>query len=451
MKIGTNVMPGAVDTQQFVDRVMEADRAVISQAGARKERVLAEKNEYSGLSEMLGGLGSIATGMKTPQNFTALKFESSHPDIFDGVVNGAAEIGRYEIEVDQIASPDRLLDVGFSDPMTADVGFGHMGIEKSDGSMHNIDIRPGSSLQDVAEQINESGVGVKAMIVNTGADENPFRLMVSSAGTGEAVKISIDPDTTFLNMENLRKAGDMKLKFEDVEVKRPDNAFKDLLEGVELTAKKAAPGTKVAVEIKHDADKTIESISEFVGKYNALATHINGRIQGAGQGQPPADGIRADGNMRSIMRNLQSEVGNVKVPQGQGSVKSLADIGITTNAKTGELVVDEQKLKNAVSTDYNAVRDVFVSGEHGAGLAERIEGVVKRFKDPVNGAVTNRMKSLDQRIRSQDQEIEKQTQRMTERETQLKSRLATMQEKITQMNNQSAVMSARLGDTGVVQ
>jgi flagellar hook-associated protein 2 len=451
MKIGPNMMgPGAIDTQQFVDQVMEAERAVVTQKEGRRERVLAEKNEYSNLSDMLGGLGGLAGGMKSAQEFTALKFESSHPEIFDGVVSGAADVGRYEIEVDQLASPDRFLDTGFADPDTAELGFGFMAIEKADGTSHELTIEPGSNLRQVADQINDSGMGVKAMIVNTGAAENPFRLMVSSADTGEKANIRIDPDTTFLEMDHLRQAGDMKLKFEDVEVKRPDNAFRDLLNGVEMTAKKAAPGTKVSVEIKHDADKTFASISDFVGKYNTLASHINGRFQALAQngGQQPQDGVRADSNMRSIMRSLQSEVAGSR---GQRQISSLADIGITTNAKTGELTVDEQKLKKALSTDYSAVRDIFVSGEHGAGLAERIEGVVKRFKDPQSGAISNRMKSLDQNIRNQDKEIERQNERLAEREAQLKSRLATMQDKISQMNSQGAVISARLGGGDGVQ
>lgn len=441
--IVNNKLPGAVD-QTLVDRIMDTERVAISQKENRRERVVTEKNEYTNLSGMLGDLSGLASGMKNPRGFTAMALESTHPEILSGAISGFAEPGRYEFEVDQMASPDRFLDIGFNDPKTAEVGFGYLGIEKSDGSMHELTINPGANLTDVADQINSAGIGAKAMIVNTGAEDSPFRLMVSSVDTGEAAKLKIDPDTTFLDMENIRPAADLKLKFEDVEVQRSNNAFKDLLEGVEFTAKKAAPGTKIAVEVKHDSEKTVENIGEFVGKYNALANHINGKFQTPAPGQASPEGSRGDGNMRSIMRSLQSEVSNTSAQSK--NFKSLSEIGISTNAKTGELVVDDAQLKKAISTDYNAVRDIFTSGEHGMGLAERIEGVVSRFKDPVSGAVTNRMKSLDQRINSQDRDIEKQTERLAEKEANLKSKLATMQDKVSQMNNQGAILAARFGD-----
>jgi len=442
MKINS-MMPGAIDQQPLVDRMMVPERAVISQKEMRRERSVTEKNEYTNLSGMLGDLSGLAGGMKNAQNFTAMALESSHPDIFTGAINGFAEPGRYEFEVGELASKDRFLDIGFSDPNSAELGFGHLGVENADGILHEITIDPGSNLRDVADKINAAGIGAEAMIVNTGVGENPFRLMVSSSQTGEKSKIVLDPDTTFLEMDNIKRASDLKLKFEDVEVQRPDNAFKDLLEGVELTAKKAAPGTKVSVEIKHDADKTLTNISEFVGKYNALANHINGKFQTPTPGQSMPEGTRGDSNMRSIMRSLQSEVSGTKVSGQQFS--GLSGIGISTNAKTGELVVDEAKLKEAISQDYNGVRDIFTSGEQGVGLAERIEGVVKRFKDPVSGAISNRMKSLDKVIGNQDREIERQNERLIEKEAKLKQKLATMQDKISQMNSQSAVMSARMG------
>jgi flagellar hook-associated protein 2 len=443
MKINNNMMPGAIEQQPLVDRMMEPERAVISQKELRREKSVAEKNEYSSLDGMLGDLSGLAGGMKDAKKYTAMALESSHPDIFTGAINGFAEPGRYEFEVGELASKDRFLDIGFSDPNSADLGFGHIGIENADGTLHELTIDPGSSLGDVVDKINGAGIGAEAMIVNTGVGEDPFRLMVSSSKTGEKSKIVIDPDTTFLEIDNIKKATDLKLKFEDVDVQRPDNAFKDLLEGVELTAKKAAPGTKVSVEIKHDADKTMTSISEFVGKYNALANHINGKFQTPAPGQALPEGTRGDSNMRSIMRSLQSEVSGTRVA-GQ-KFNGLSEIGISTNAKTGELVIDDKKLKDAISKDYNGVRDIFTSGQQGIGLAERIENVVKRFKDPVSGAIANRMKSLDKVIGNQDRDIEKQSERLLEKEAKLKQKLATMQDKISQMNSQSAVMSARMG------
>src|SRR4051812_16754330 len=105
---------GALDAgNSMVDQIMEVEKAPLKQAEARKGKVVQEKNEYSSLSGMLGALGSAADGLKMPTGFRQMMFESSNPDILDGLVDGAAEPGSYEFEVKGLAKADKYLDVGF--------------------------------------------------------------------------------------------------------------------------------------------------------------------------------------------------------------------------------------------------------------------------------------------------------------------------------------------------
>ncbi|TWW09793.1 hypothetical protein E3A20_10730, partial [Planctomyces bekefii] len=353
--------PSALGTG-LIDRIMESEAAPMTLAKSRRERTVSEKNEYSSLAGMLGELGKVSSGMSLPQGFSKLALESSHPDILGGKINGPAMPGSYEFEVQGLAKADRLLAAGFQDADRTPVGFGFMLLEKADGGSSEIVIQPGSTLRDVAAQISEKQLGVKAQVINTGAKDEPFRLMVTNEQTGEAARIKIDPDTTFLDFADQRIGRDLKMKFEDVDIKREENKLADLLGGVHLEAKQAAPGTKVTVQVKNDVDQTAQGIKEFAEKYNQVARFAQSQSQ-----MDPATGhagkLSGDSGIRQIMRGLQSEITAQRGDSG-GTYRSLAEVGLKTNAKTGELEIDESKLKAALQNDYGSVANLFVAHEN---------------------------------------------------------------------------------------
>ncbi len=434
---------GAPDTgsNSMVDQIMEVERIPLKQAEARKGRVVQEKNEYSSLGTMLGELGTAADGIKMPSGFRAMQFESSHPEILDGMVDGAAEIGSYEFEVKGLAQADKYLDVGFPDKDKTHVGFGYMSIGREDGKDMDIQIDPGSTLQDVVAKVNSSGAGVKAQIVNTGISEDPFRLMITSEKTGEAAKVNIDADTTYLNFDNIKGARNLDLKFEDVDVSRGENKVGDLIDGVKLNAKRGEPGTKVTVNVSHDVDKTTANIKGFTEKYNQIVQYSNKQFTYDPSQKKVEGNLSGDGNMRTMMRTLQSQLNNPSALAGT-KYNSLAEIGIKTNAKTGELDIDETKLKAALASDYEEVSKLFTVSESGQGVASRVADTVKNFQ---GGVMANRQKSLDTMIHNQDQSIEKQSRRLEERQVQLESQFNNMQNRVATLNNQGAFLSARLG------
>lgn len=435
---------GAGVGTSMVDQIMEAERAPLETQKGRRGRIVEQKNEYTALSGLLSDLGSAASGMSMPQGFSRMQIESSHPDILEGVVDGAALPGSYEFEVRGLAQADKHLDVGFPDVDKTPVGFGFMEIEGADGNAREIVIDPGSTLSDVAAKINDSKAGVRASIVNTGFPDDPFRLMVASEKTGEAAKINIDPDTTFLDFKNIKAGRNLDVAFEDVDVTRGDNKLDDLVQGVKLDAKRAEPGTKVTVDVRHDIDKTVEGVRDFTAKYNKIAQFAQQQFQ-LDPSTMKGGKLASDGNVRSLMRSLQSQIASPAAGGSGGKFGSLAEVGVKTNAKTGELEVDEQKLKSALATDYEGVANLFASSEKGEGVAERLSKAVKAFQDPTHGAVATRMKGLDREIKNQDQAIERQESRLADRETQLKRQFSALESRVASLNSQGDFLQAKLG------
>lgn len=438
--------PGGGVDMGMVDKIMEGGRAAVEGLSSKREALVREKNNYSAISGALGELGSHLDGLKMPSKFQRLKIESSHPDVIGAELLDSAKNlkpGQFSFEVNQLAGAAKYLEQGFSDVNESAVGFGFMAIERG-GGLPDLDITldPGASLKDVADKINAAGGGVQASIVNTGIGDEPFKLLVRSAETGAAAKIKIDPDTTFLNFKELKKAQDLAIKFEDVDVARPSNSFSDLIDGVKLTAKRAMPGTQVQLNISQDVDATSVGVKDFVDKYNKVFSTLSGQLA-------PKEGERAAGlasasTVRQAMRTLQSEVSGGKVAAGPGGM-SLAEVGVTTNAKTGLLEVNDDKLKKALAKDYAGVQRIFASEGDNKGLAEKLGDAIKGLQDRQTGVLSLRQKTMDEQIKRQDQTIERQQRALDEKQQRLQKTFADLNGKMQMMQSQQESMAARLG------
>lgn len=421
---------GAAD---LAEQVSAPELARLDSARERRDVDVGRKQAVQTLGKLLGDLSGTADKMRNPATFRQLIAESSDSNVLDATVTGLAQEGSYEFEISSLARTHKTLADGFPDKDVTPVGFGFMTIE-SGGRQHSLAIEPGSNLSEVAHKINDSTPEVRATIINTGEVEVPYRLMVSSVKQGEEAKIYVDPDTTFLNFQTQASGRDLQAKFEGVDVKRPDNVLDQLVEGLNLKARSAAPGQLIGVTVRPDSDSTADGVREFVRQYNEVQSFgrkQNQRGDISGQTGP----MLGDSSLRQVSRSLQSVV---QSPE-------LLGLGITTDPKTGQMQIDESKLKMALTNDYEGVINTFASRGADVGLAEKLSRTIKSLQDRNSGAVGARLKGLDDRIRRQDQEIEKKEQQLQIQKSRLSTRFATMNSRISAINSQGDILAQRFG------
>lgn len=432
--IGGMVGPG------MVDNIMEAERLPIDSAKQRRDRVSTNRNDFKTFDGLLDNFGKSLDGLKTKTSFTKLTLETSHPELLEGSASSFAKPGSYEFEVEGLAKPHRELAFGFADADKTPVGFGFMRVGVA-GNIHDVTIPPGATLQDVAQKINESADGVKAMVVNTGQKEDPFRLLVSSVDSGKDAVLSIDPDTTFTDFNGITEPQNLRMKFEDVDVQRKGNKLDDLIEGVSLRAKQAAPGTKIQVDVKQDVEKTGQGLKDFVKQYNEISAFARAQSN-VNPTTGKAGTLSGDSSLRTSIRQLQNNMSSVRV--GAEGL-TLADIGITTDPHSGSLVVDDNKLKDALNKDYDGVAAVFANTERGPGLAQKLSDSIHQLRDRQSGAVALRLKGMDQSIKQQEQHIQQQEERLGEKRKRLESTFASLDAKLAGMRSTSEFLGAKFG------
>jgi flagellar hook-associated protein 2 len=446
MPIRMSGMASGIDPR-LVDSLVEAEKIPIKAAQQRKEKFVVEKKEMDKLNGTLNELDGALNTLKSRADFFKMKVESSHPDIIDGTCKTDAMVGSYEFEVRALARADKQLAYGWPDKDKTPVGFGFMEIEREDMGPFELQIDPGASLNDVAQKINEADAGVKAMVVNTKYNPDSYRLLVISAKSGQEAKIHVDEDTTFLEFKNQVVGQNLDVLFEDVPVTDTKNSLDELIDGVVFNCKRSEPGTRVQVTIAYDIDKTLEGIKTFVEKYNAVSTFIHGQYQ-----EDPKTGKRGilagDSAVTTVMRGLQTTLGDSRT--NAGKFQSLADVGVTTDPKTGNLKLDEAKVKNALAEDYEAVAKLFIRGKEAAGLADAMALKLKQLRDPGSGAVKTRTRALENIIKSQDQDIERRERNLVSKEESIRRRFASLEGQIANLQSQGSMFEGKGASLGKI-
>lgn len=444
MGIRMNGLSGGYDPK-VIDKLIDVEKIPIEQAKKRKETIVTEKKEFDKLAGMLNDLDGSLKGLKSYGDFSKMKVESSHPDIIDGVVKATALPGSYEFEVRGLAKADKELAYGFPDKDETQVGFGYLEVHREDQDPLEITIDPGATLQDVANRINDADGGVHAIVINTKYKPDPFRLLVVSEKSGQEAKVSIDPDTTYLEFKEQVSGRNLDVLFEDVPITDDDNTLEELIDGVVLTVHRSEPGTRVQINIAHDIDKTVEGIKSFVEKYNAVADFVNKQfVQDPNTNK--AGILAADGSIKTILRQLQGALS--EAPSYDSKFNTLADIGITTNPKTGNLSMDDAKVKQALSENYDAVARLFCRYKGSVGVAERLAQRLQGLRDPGSGIVKSRQRGLETIVKNQDQEIARKEDQMAKREEQIRRRFSALDSQLAGLKNQGAFLAAKLGGGG---
>jgi len=446
--MGMRINSGSGIDPSMVDKLIEVERMPIKQVEERKKKVEGDQKSYKDLNGLVSTLGTSLNGMRNRSDFVKLKLESSHPDIIDGTVDNTVVPGSYEVEVMHLARTHKLLADAFPDKDQTPVGFGYMSIEFDDGRSFDVDVDPDkATLQEVANSINESVEGAKAIVVNTKEKlengEDSYRLLVLSQKSGKEAKVYIDPDTTYLEFREQVTGRNLEMRFEDVPVFDEDNTAEEIMPGLTLNAKRAEPGTKVTVKVDFDVDKTVEGIRGFVEGYNKVNEFVEKQFAIDPETQK-AGSLSKDNTLRSLRRSLQGAMQF----RGSGKIGSLAEIGITTDPKTGALKMDDAQVKKKLSDDYMGVANLFMQSESGIGFGATMGDAVRGVQNTRTGVLPSKEREFTRQLENMDQDIARKERMASQKAESIKRRFAALDSLVAGMKAQQGAMASQLGGGG---
>jgi flagellar hook-associated protein 2 len=271
---------------------------------------------------------------------------------------------------------------------------------------------------------------------------------------------------------------DAEVKFNGVDASYSSNTF--TISGITFTAKKEQP-TDLSVTVGTDAVTVYNSIKAFVDKYNDTISAINSKLtEQKNRDFPPLtedqrktmsdDDIKLweekakkgtlqnDTILGGSLYALRNAWGNPVSSIPSSDLKQLAQIGITTGVYTdqGKLIIDENKLRQAISENPDQVNAMFTTddgvtnSDNGDGLAVRIynqtDSIMKQIKDKA-GTDTSGIEdyTLGKDLQDLKKRVDDTNTRMKALEDHYYTQFDAMEKFISQMNQQSNWLTQQLG------
>ncbi|MAM86986.1 flagellar filament capping protein FliD [Marinobacter sp. UBA2678] len=383
--IGSGVL-----TSDLVDQLVQAER------GPTENRLTQKTEQTQALISAYGQLRSAITELRlpmrqlsAPDNLKAFSANSSNEDIAVSVDSTNASRGTYSVEVTSLAGAQALAsrDV-FADRDSTSVGQGTLTLKVGDKTTNLTIDSSNDTLQGLANAINDSGSGVSAGVIDTGSG---FQLVLSAdeTGTANSVSISVSGDNVGTETDNqglsrfafnsgmdvdsgLKEtiaATDAVMKINGVEVTRSTNSFEDVIDG--LTFDISGTGTSI-VKVEQDFGAVADRVQGFVSNFNALQSTIDS-LAGFNAESGRGSLLTGDSTIRGIQNQLRQILTRVVPGLENANVRSLADVGITTNFETGGLEFDRAKFETQLKNNPDDVTALFA--EQGRATDSQVEFV----------------------------------------------------------------------------
>lgn len=346
----------------------------------------------------------------------------------------------------------------------------------SKGEIHEtFFITENDTLQSVMRKVNESSAGV-TMFYDSFSDRVTLTRKETGNFNEDGPEINVSGEflvnTLKFDADSEETGGENAIfTINGLKTERTSNTFE--MNGVTFTLKQTfstadSSNQPVSIVINNDTESVIANIKEFVEKYNELLTEIQGKLkeeryrnykpltdlereqltekqQEKWEEMARSGLLRNDPILSSALSSMRMDV--YSTVETHGLFRHLSNIGITTTANYldgGKLQLNEDKLREALETDPEAVEKLFRGNETDAG-----KGIIQRLYETVNDTMnkiyekagrstaTNQQFSIGRQLISLENQIDRFEERLKQIEDRYWRQFTAMEKAIQRANEQA--------------
>lgn len=468
---GVTGIGSGIDIDSIVAGMVAAERAPKeSQLATLEKKTTTQITAIGALKGAISEFQTALGALNKPDLFRARSASSSKSDLVGVTAGTTAGAGGYQVEVKSLASSSKVALAAVSNTADAPARFAKGALQislgvpgdppSSESFSVNID-DSNNTLSGMRDAINAAGkdMGVSATIVT---DEHGSRLVLSTTKTGAGRDITVaatdagplesgqlslstlafdgSASGTGAGPRILSTAQSAELYVDGLKVISESNKVSGAIDGVTLDLKAKTPvGEPLTIGVSEDKAGVKKQIQSFVDSYNKLIGVINAqtKVTSVGEDKAPVTGaLVGDATARSLLNTIRNELVNV---QGNGAIRALTDIGITTQ-KDGTLAIDSTKLDKAMASNFAELPALF-TGEQ--GLATRLDNKLKPYTE-TGGILEQRNKAMTETISKIDDQKEDLTRRIASLQARLYKQFNAMDTLVGQLTNTSNSLLASL-------
>lgn len=376
-------------TSDLVDQLVAAERR------PTEVRLDQKTEKTEALISAYGKLRSAVTELRLPMRqlgsadaMKSFSASSSGGNVDVSVDSSKASRGSFSLNVTSVAQSQALATrETFADRDSTSVGQGTLTLSVGDKTTE-IDIDGSNdTLQGLANSINEANAGVSAGVIDTGSG---YQLVLSAdeTGTANAVSISaVDIDGSNTDASGLSRfafntgmdadsglketiaAKDAVMEINGVQVTRSTNTIEDVVDG--LTFNISGEGAST-VKVEQDTGAVAERVQAFVDKFNELQGTIR-ELSSFNTETGEGSILTGDSTVRNIQSEMRSVLTSIIPGLENANVRSLADVGIGTDFRTGELQFNSTRFQQQLKANPEDVTALFA--EQGRASDSQVEFV----------------------------------------------------------------------------
>ena len=507
-------LASGMDTEKIVSDLMKAERMPLTKLEQDKTWTTWQRDAYRDINKTLLDLDNSILNMKLQSTYSPKTTSSTNSAAITASAASSAPAGNYQLEVNSLATaainvsragisgatnidPDKKLsDQDFAGgtaipPSFKFYTFNEEGVKKE----HTVTIGAEDSLNDVLGKISTaSNKEVRAFY-----DSTADKVVLERAKTGnfnttaefEGAEIGFDSTTTgasFLTdilqltagvksgTETSGETGGSNAEFKyngALALSSFSNSYTLNNVTFNFTSTTTSP---VNVTVSNDIDSAVDKIVGFVNKYNEMIEKVNDQLaepryrdfrplteqQKEGMSEKEIELweekaksglLRSDNMLTAGLFNMRQDwYGEV---DNSGSYTHLSQIGIKTSSNYrdgGKLLITEDKLREALRKDPEAVHKLFSNDVEGDGrgiinrLEDSIENTMTRIEERAGkGTQTLEQYTMGKRLKNMDNRIDNFEDRLVQVEDRYWRQFTAMEKAIQRLNQQSMYLMQQFG------
>lgn len=478
-----------MDIDQIVNRLMDAERIPLRRLEQDRTLLTWKQEAFRDLNLALSELDRMMLDMKMSRTYETKNIQSTQANAVTATGGSQAAEGTYHIKVDQLATT--AMNVGTEGVDLEEV----VDIDEQivfytykangDRQEHTIDVEEGDTIASILQKITNGDSPVRAFI--DGSDGNS-RVILETTRTGQynttnefgGAEIGFEEGSFFTDVLKLTagkadandpnspgEIGGANAKFtynHGLNIESRDNSY--TINNINLQFHDVTEG-HASLSVANDVDHAFDNIMAFVDKYNEVIDKLNKTQQERRYRDfPPLTQEQRDEMSEKEIERWEEQAksgllrGERVIVDGMtnmrrswyessnadGVYQSITQIGITTSKDYldgGKLIVDEEKLKEALRDNPSEVRKLFADSKN--GVVGKLEKSVKQTIDRIHDHAGRATSTLDnyalgKRMKDIDERISDFQRRLVQVENRYWNQFTQMEKAIQRLNEQSSYL-----------
>ena len=406
-----DILNKIVDTSDGNVNATVQDGKIVISGNNGKNVVIGASSDKSNFVKVMGLVKDTDTGAyESSSKISSVNTSSKMKEAFSGLEAGTFKIGNAEFTIDENTTIKGLISkINSSDDagVTAywDASQSELVLTSKTEGAFNINIEKGSSNFTDLFGFTETNNGVTKLKDQQLGDYAELTIngttVISSSNTVTSEISGIEGLTLTLN--SVSKADDSGT---------------------------INPST---VKVEQDSDALLEAAKSFITAYNEAISNIDDNTS-------YGDALYGDSALTSLRTNLRR---TATASIDEGTMKLLSDIGISTGkannststSTVNTLQIDEDKFKEALAKNPEAVKSLLVGDNKGTstsgGVMNKLEKIVEDSLDVSSGYFDAKAKSLSSKMKTLENSITSAQTKVDAYKTRLEKQFSNMEQIIS--------------------